>query len=318
MGQIHGALSNLYYKKAGSFGDVPGGNYAKLAFYSSTLAASRPLEEDPVLGRGAWDPADAVEGVTDHAGQLAVPLCVNQLGHWFTLLLGEPVTTDDTGGDYTHVWKSGGLTLVNGVAELELRNDIVHQHIGLMANSLSLSTARSGGYGRANFDLVGQKEVKLGASAAGVPTSVPLDQLLAFKGQLLIDDVAVASVTQADLSFTNNLSGQEGLNVEGLQSGFERGVPAATGSLTARYTDATLFDMSDQHTPFALELKWAKAANKSLSIRAGRVKMPKAQVGLQGPGGVSVSYNFTGAADPAEADGRMLVVTLKNQTLGYA
>ncbi|MDF1627033.1 MAG: phage tail tube protein [Parvibaculaceae bacterium] len=318
MAQVHGALSNLYYKKAASFGNVPVGNYAALAFYSSTLAATRPLEEDPVLGRGQWDPADAVEGITDHAGQLAVPLCVNQLGHWLTLLLGEPVTSDDTGGDYTHVWKSGALTLPSGVAELALRNDLVHQHIGLMANSLSLSTARAGGYGRASFDMVGQKEVKLGASAAGAPTNVPLDQVLAFKGQLLIDDVAVASVTQADLSYTNNLAGQEGLNAEGLQTGFERGVPAFTGSLTARYTDATLFDMADQHTPFALELKWVKAANKSLSIRAGRVKMPKPQVGLQGPGGVSVTYNFTGAADAAEADGRMMVVTLKNQTASYA
>ena len=314
-----GRTSWLRKKAQADFTTPAAGNYQNIAYYTQSLGSETPLEDDPVLSQnGVRDPNDPAPGLTNHSGDIEVPLDLDQIGFWLTSLLGLPETTDDTGGNYTHVFKSGAETLPADTIEIALKANLFLQHVGCMVNTLSISTQRQAGYGRVRLGLLGHAENKLTATAAGVPVAGVIERVPAFTGRVLIGDVAVASVTQAELTYANNLEGHEGLRADGLQSGFDTGVPAFSGSMTLRFTDTALYDQGKAMTADSLEFEWAKSATKSLSFKSGRAFIEKFKVPVNGPNGVSVNANWRAALDPNEAGKEMLIVTLKNQHESYA
>ena len=292
--------------------------YTQLPFYTHSLGLEGPLDDDPVLSRDAvLDPSTPAPGLKNHGGALSVPVDLNQLGHWLRLVFGAPVTTDDTGGDFTHVFKSGAIELPAGTIEMQARSDVVLQHVGCMIDTWAMSTQRQAGYGRADFTIVGRTENRLSAPVDSDAAAVAEARIPAFTGTLKIDDVAAAAVTDANFTYANALAPHEGLDAAGLQTGYDTGMRAFTGQLTARFTDTVLYADAEAASALSLEFLWSLAANKSLSVKAGVARLERARIGVDGPGGIQVPYSFKAETDPDEAAKAMLVVTLKNQVAAY-
>ena len=243
MSIAHGRLSALRMKPQSAF-ETPATAapaYVQLPYYTHSLGMAKPLEDDPVLSQdGVRDPSEHAPGLPGHDGQLTVPVDLNQAGFWLRMLLGAPTTTDDGGGDFTHVFKSGAADLPFNTIEMDTAANVVLQHIGVMAESWGMNTQRQSGYGRMDLSMVGREEKRLTSAVDADAGTIALERVPAFTGVVKVDDALVGSITEANFTYANNLEGHEGLDAAGLQTGYDTGVPAFTGGLNARFVDTAL------------------------------------------------------------------------------
>lgn len=92
-GRARGANALLALGIEASYGDPSSvGDWFKVPFVSANLGEEQPLEASDVLGFGRVVQAPG-QGAVDNVGDVVVPLCARNMGLWFTLLYGAPVTT---------------------------------------------------------------------------------------------------------------------------------------------------------------------------------------------------------------------------------
>ena len=295
------------------------GGYTAIPFYTHGLTRNQSLEEDDVLGEGhGVAPAEQTQSLIDHGGDLVVPFDLGNVGIWLRGLFGEPVTTEDVEDtDYTHVFKASAAERPLHTLEIKHKANVLKQHIDLVVNRFSLSLAREGGYRRVTIGFRGSNENKLAASAAGVLLPpVTQDKLLSWRGVVKKAGVEVANIVGADLAFSNNFEPWSRPGVKTV-AGHDLGKGSFSGQLTARSSDEVLDDLADAGTLFDLEFLWTIAANKSLSIKAGKVKLAPSSKPVDGPGGLQQQFSYMASYDGDEADQGFVVATLKNQIDSY-
>lgn len=73
------------------YGVTPPAGFYKIPFVSSTIGDEQNLVEDDTLGQGR-EASDPSLDVINNTGDIVVPACVRNLGFWFRLLFGDPVT----------------------------------------------------------------------------------------------------------------------------------------------------------------------------------------------------------------------------------
>lgn len=293
--------------------------YTPIPFYTHSLNRNQSLEEDPVLGEGhGVAPAEQTESLIDHNGDLVVPFDLGNVGLWLNGLLGAPVTTEDVQDtDYTHVFKALASERPLHTLEIKHRNNVLKQHLDLVVERLSMALSREGGYRRMTLGLRGTNELKLGASVAGTLLDpVTQDKMLSWRGTIRKNGVAIANVVSSDLAFSNNFEPWSAPGAKTI-AGYDLGKGSLTGQLTARMSDEVLDDLADAGTLFELEFLWTLAANKSLSFKAGKVKLAPSSKPIDGPGGLQQQFTYMASADFGEADGAFFVATLKNQVAAY-
>ncbi|HCX68954.1 phage tail tube protein [Parvibaculum sp.] len=294
--------------------------YTAVPLYTHGLSRNKGLEDDPVIGeRLSRAPHEQAEGLIDHGGQWVCPFDLGNIGLYLRGLLGVPTTTDND-PNYTHVFKPGSGELIPHTLELRQAADRFLQHRGIVVDGLSISLAREGGYKRLTLDLKGADELKLAASAAGViGDAITIDKVPGFRGTISKDGVEMASITSANLNFSNNVTPDEAPG-DAAVKGYDPGVPTCTLSATARQTAAghALYDLANAGTRFELKLAWTLSAVRSLTFTIGNFVFAPSSAPINGPAGQQ--YQFEGKAEPddEEADNAFFVATLKNQIASYA
>jgi hypothetical protein len=295
------------------------GNYHTLPFFSHTILPSEALTDERTLGIGQGrDPESADTDALTVGGDLVAPFYLHSMGLLLTMLLGDPVTTG-SGGNFTHVWKSGKFGLPVYTLELQTpRQDHtrrIDQAIDLMANTMQLQFA-TGGVERATFGMMGADIVKLATTGAGTPGAAPAagTRLLRKARTISVDGSDVARIVGGSLTYSNNLDPQTYLK-NSVQE-VDEGLASLTGSLDLRFDTDALMDKATAGTPVGIATAWSIDANKSLTIAANTVRLQRTGLSITGPNGIQQSFQVRGEKTPA--DGAMLVVTLKNQTASYA
>lgn len=248
---------------------------------------------------------------------------VGAAGNAFTLASGNAngVVSGATlsGGGYTHTFISGSNALPSFAAEIGHANVPAYfVHTGCMLNSMALDFQRSGG-ASATLNILAQGETRFTSSQGGTPTSRVYKPFSQFNGSVKRNGVALANVTGAQFTYSNNMQGVPTIRNDGLIDGVDPTVVSITGNVDVRFADTTLLDDAINNNAIDLTLAYAQAGldanNFSLTCTFHEVYLPRPRIPISGPGGVQASFNWQGVYDDALSKSATFV--LKNDVTSY-
>ena len=87
MSRSYGTAAQLLVLKESTYGVPPGGNYEKMAFFSSAIGAEQPLIVDPLLGLGR-EPRTPFRDIMKAEGDLQIAVEPRDFGRWLQFLMG--------------------------------------------------------------------------------------------------------------------------------------------------------------------------------------------------------------------------------------
>ena len=314
MAQAYGFNTTVLMRRQAAFDTPATGNHVRLPILRHSLGDTQGFEEQS-YGPEGREPRDPGRALASHGGEIEVPQCLTHMGWILYGLFGAPVTSGS--GDYTHVFKSGAVTLPFHTIEIgHPEAGRFLQHIGVMFNTASFKADKKGGYGSVSIGCLGQTEVKRTSSQGGTPVEEPLERVHQWTGAISKDGLPFANVTECEFNFSNGLvANNDIINGEPYPASIDLGQSSLKGNLTARFVDTEVYDLAVSGDPFALELAWAVSATRALILKAPAVRLEKAGIPMEGPGGIRARFSLRG--EWAASDNAMLVATLKNGRADY-
>lgn len=240
-------------------------------------------------------------------------------GNGFTLAAGAgsnatPSGATLTGGNYQHVFTTGGGTLPSISLEIGLLGLAKPYSVnyGLRGNTLKIQQQRSGLL-NATLNLIGQGETLPAAtSAAGTPTELDVARFAQATGYVKRDGVVLGEVVSNGFSLSNNLDPDEVIRPDGRINDVDPGMVMINLTPVVKYTDDGFKVLAENKTPVEFEIGWTNAVG-SLTIVVPRVFLPKVKNSISGPKGIQATYNCQASG----TDGASATITLKNDVAGY-
>lgn len=295
-----------------------GGVFTQMSFKSYSIGDEKPLGTDPDLGQGR-DAQDPFFEAVSVDGDIGVGLDLQAAGFWLKALLGDPDTTDNLDGTYTHVFTAGGdvLPLTLELGHPQLTTPKFERATGVKLGGWQMDLSRTGP-ARATFSAIAQGMARPVAAADAAPLAYELTRFNNSRGAVKVDAAQLANITGGSMAFSNGLDPVETIRADGLIDGVDEGEATCGGSVDLRFsTDTTITDAIDAETPVALQYGWTipGADGFNLTIDWPRVFFPRVKNPVEGPGGISATYDWQAAKDPVA--GHMMQVTLKNDVDGY-
>lgn len=220
------------------------------------------------------------------------------------------------GGTNAHVFTSGSLTLPS--ASIELGQPDVpafSKHYGVAGNQLRIGLSRSGLL-NASLGLIAKGEATATTTTtAGATLYSPgvVTRFAQATGSISRNGVALGSVVQAEVQFSNNLETVETIQADGRIEGVDPGMVMAGASITTRFADTVLMDDATSQAPVALSFGWTNGPY-SLSFAMPRVFLPRAKRPVEGPGGIQAQATLQASGALAAS----MTVTLISDVPSYA
>lgn len=293
------------------YGTAPASGYRTMPLASHNLGAAQPLIENELLGFGR-DPLAPIRDAVTVEGPVSVPIDVENIGVWLRAALGAPVTTGT--GPYVHTFESGAATLPSLAIEMGYP-DVPHyaMNTGVRVDRMRWQMERRGQL-RMDLDLIAQGEATDDTSGAGTPTAYDMTRFGHFNGAIRRDGVALGNITSAQWTYANSLDRVETIRSDGRIDGLDPGVAMLSGQITGRFADTTLLDQAVDGATCELECRYVLSASASLIFTAPAVHLPRPKVGVSGPSGVEMSFDWQAALDGSDP---MLTVVLTNSVASY-
>jgi hypothetical protein len=313
--RVSGANAKIAIKPEATFKTAPSGNWVYVPFMECDLAPNDQVSDDAVLGLGRQAQRPARD-LVEYRGRITVPVDAEAIGWWLYGLLG--AATVSGSGPYTHVWTSALGTLPSFGLEIQHPDGasaMYETYTGVMLDGFSVEFAATG-RPRLSIDLVACASVLDGTSAAGTPTTPALTWFHQKVNSLKKDTVALAKVPSFSLTYANNLELDRYVGGAGEVDAVVPGLASARGQIQARFNAPTLHDLAVAGTVFDLEAGWSNSASQKLLFELDQAELLRRGRALNGPGGISQSYEVYGSQDPSE--GAMLRATLINATSAYS
>lgn len=310
-----GTRFKAYWAEESVEGTAPSGDWDQFPCFALNIDAATGLQADSVLSANARrNAADPYQSVARVEGQVRVPLETVHLGWWLGMLFGPPATTGS--GNYTHVFKSGGTTQPTRSIEKAFP-DISRYEVasGVRANTLEIGVAPDGA-AQATIGLLCLSGTHGGSSGAGTPTVTTFTRLHSTQGNIKRGGSDLAGVTASTLRFSNGLAPVPTVGSGLAIGGIDIGEATGGGSVTLRFANHTLEALARAGTATTLEVSYTIDSNTSLTLLYPRIFLEPTSAAVEGPGGISRTYNFI-AADDASATS-LLTVTYKNAVASYA
>lgn len=292
--------------------------FTKVQFKTSDLSEEKSLGEDPLLGEGR-DASDPFYNRPTDAGNFDIPLDVRGSGFWLRGIFGDPVTTDNLDGTYTHVFTAGGdlPSMHFEIGHPKLTTPQYYLHAGAKLGGLTFELTDNGP-ANGQVSVIAQSEIKNGATVDATPDTYILDRFNQSGGAIKIDGSALGHVTGGSFSFDNSLEAITTIRDDGLIDGVDEGTAKTSGSVTVRHsTDATLIDAAENETPVGLDYSFTKAGASGFSITFSmpRVFLKKPKKSISGPGGIDLTIDWQASKD--DTAGHALQITLLNDVESY-
>lgn len=313
MARAYGWNSKLLIAEESTYGTLSDGKYTQVPFASSTIDSEQGLISSNVLGLGR-DPTTPFQDVINVGGELAVPVDLRNIGIWLKAIFGTPTTAED-GGAFTHTFESGKVSLPSYTLEVGLPEvpEFI-RFLGVKADSIAFNFARSG-EAQVTVSLLAQGETASNTTIAASPDVLGYTRFSQFQGFIKSEGKALANITSASVTYSNNLEKIETIRNDGKVEAIDLGVSSLSGSISVRYGDNALMDKARAGTPVDLELGYQISDTQKLVITCHEVYLPKPKRSVNGPGGVECSYDFQGAKEPTL--GKMITVSLVNDVEAY-
>ncbi len=313
MGKAFGSNAEMRIGFPATYGAVMA-TCRKIPFVSHSLGTAQGLDENPEIGNGR-EPAPTTDGAIDGQNRnIASTVDLNVMYYFLRLLCGAPVVTNNL-GDYTYSFTSG-KSLDHGYIEtgFPLMPEYTG-HLGLKMESMTFPFQREG---TPQVNMVLHQQGEAVNSTSQVTTTLPdLARLLAssFQGAIKMNGAAIASVQSGEVTIANGLDPDLTIRSDGKVDGYDDGVQSVKGRFQVRYQTGAVKTAVDARTAVELEFSYQVSATQALIITLHEVKLPKPVNEISGPGGVNVTYDFSGEKDAAL--GKSFTIVLKNQIADY-
>lgn len=310
MARAQGWKTQMRMAFESTFAQPPSDGYVRMPYRTADIGATQEFSDDPVmgLGREAQEPSrDALE----QSGTVSVPLDTRAIGYWLKLLLGAPSTSGS--GPYTHTFDTSAEDLPSASIEMAYSAGRILQHLGNMANTLSLTLERSG-FVRADIGLTGSTENKLTSSAATSTTEHAFNRFNQTHGLLKRDGTTFADITQASLEYGNGLDPAPTVGDGGVIGAIDEGLITVTGSIRARFSGWDLYDLAANNESFELKMGWRISADQSITFTLPDVRLSRTTFPVEGPGGVESAFSWRSVQPDG---GRQMTVELINDLQEY-
>jgi len=317
--RLRGADALLYMKTESTFGTAPSGDWIQRPFISMGIGSTAEIEDDNVLSASAEPSRDANGlgiGRATVAGDVIVPVDLENFGAWLRLLFGAPTTSGSS--DYVHTFISGAESLPSAsIEKVMTRIDQFGLLTGIKANTMTIA-AGTEERPRATIGLMGKAEAFSGSSGAGTPTWGGMTRFHQRQLSITDDGSAFPNINSFSLTYSNGLEPYYDLNSAGVVSAIDEGRASCSGSFTGRISEDTLGLIADgrAETAHALVLKWQISSTALLEFTIHEALLSAPTIGITGPAGTDVTFNWNARYNTA--GGEMLQVILKNQTATYA
>lgn len=313
-----GSLAFLWSKPEGTYGTAASGDYDALGFLRANLLPRQDLIDVPVLGLGTGrDGTDPILGEFSVDGEIEVPINHAGFGHWLRLMMGAPTTTGSS-PDYTHEFRSGAATLPSNTLVLDygaaLGTARYLQSLGVPGNTMGVDFGTSGP-ATARIGVIAQGAALQTTAGAGTPAAVSGPLFNRINGTISKGGNPLALITEASIEFSNNV---EAVRTIRNDNKIAAAVPlrtSVTGRVTARFADGGLQVEATAGTPVDLTIGWVANADRSIIFQIERAYLSKPSAPIEGPGGVSASFDILGSAQSVDCT---LKVILKNSVASYA
>ncbi len=206
-----------------------------------------------------------------------------------------------TGGTNAHVFTSWAASLPSMSLEVGLA-DLVQYYMnyGCCANTMKIALSRSGLL-NATMSLICQGEL----AATATPTdaseaTADVQRFAQATGSIKKDGVELADIVSANIAASNNLDKIEVIRRDMRIAGADPAKFMASGDVTARFGDTTLYDAATARTPIDLSYGWARGPH-SLIFDMPRVFLPRTKRPITGPAGIQATFNWQASAALAHA-----------------
>lgn len=306
--------------EAVAYGVLDPGPARALRFYTNALAETESLDPDEVLGVPSVNQRDITDfqhGLPTVAGDLTVPVCVNEFGDILTLLFGLPVSAADTGGYYIHTWASGADILPTAHIEQERRPGERQLGKGVAFNTLRLTAEKASGQLQATIGVLGRS-----MSAPTVTASVFEEVLRRTylpiakrQAEMKIDNATVAAILSCSINWSNNITPAPYLDGSEYAAGMIAGDSASSGTVKARYTNGEIAALGLARSDHNVKVKWYRDADNWLEMENPRVRFQKVGTPVNGPGFEDIDYGYVAAQNAGAA---ACTFRLRNQIATYA
>ncbi len=287
--------------------------YWRVPFARSSLGSDQPLLGSELLGFGR-DPQAPIKDAISVDGDVTVPMDPRYMGIWLRAAFGGPTTSGIT-PNKNHVFQSGAATLPSFTVEQGMPEVPYFALIsGCVVDGISFTMSRSGLI-TASVSVVAQGETIGTTTTPTAPVTYADARFGAFQGAIERAGVALGNVTSASVNYSNGLERVETIRADGKIDGVDPTQATLTGEITVRFADQMLLNQAVAGGPAEFKFSYAIPGGPSLTFVAHAVYLPKAKIGLEGPGGVSASFAWQAAR--AVSPARMCTVTLINDVNDY-
>jgi len=314
-----GADTRLIGVRETTYGTAPngsgGGVYSLLPYISFSLGQTRGLVDVPLLDGSRQATAPQYQA-PDVAGNIITVQDTRNLGWWLAQIMGSPTTTGVN--PYTHVFESGSVALPSATLEMghpEIVPPDYQAFLGLRFGGFSFDADRQSP-GLMTVPAIGQSAAAATSPRDASPILRAANLFKTGSAELKIGDSVVAAVASVGFNYNLALDVNEGMQANGQIVGVEPTRATLTGTLSSRLGTggATLRTQIQADSPFSLTMVRTLGA-ASLTYLVPEVYLEEAGVGVSGPGGVDIQYNWRAARNATE--GTMLRVTLVNDVASY-
>lgn len=299
-----GSAARLAMRKESTYGAAAVGIYTLMAATSFRLAQQQGFQAPDLIGQGRDPGRPERDPVVQVRGNTTVPIDVRNIGYWFRLLMGPPVTTG--AGPFTHVFESGADSLPSNTIEAQfpdLDPDMFNLGLGVMGSGLSISMEPNG-RAYAEIELLASSITPQAASVTGGGETVhTVERFTQAHGEIRRAGVALAKVLSARLQFANTIEESYYVGGGGLVGDLVPALVGVSGTIVTRLhpgLTATLFTDASAQAVFDLDLRFVKSPH-TLTLFMDNAELARPQIEIPGPGGVQVTFNYVaskGGATP--------------------
>jgi len=292
---------------------ISDGDMVQLPFDNVSLGSNENML-DPETINGRRDQVEPAYGNISVEGSITVPMDVTNIGYWFKLLLGAPVTTG--AGPYLHTFTpqndTPSVTIEDGFTD----NDDYFLFSGIKINSMSMNFAVDSIL-TADINLLGSAEVTATSTEDNTPVEEVLERFQAKNVVFKEAGVPVATCTEVSLEISNDLAD----DVYALSSnGFRVSLPETkfmvSGSGKFLFEDMALYNKAINGTETSVEIELTNGTN-ILKFIMPEVKFPRQPLERNSMGPVYLPIDFK-AYFQDDAGGTSLKVELTNDKSSYA
>ena len=316
MARAYGWNSTLFlaYESNSAYGtaSTTKTHYKPVRFFTSNLDSEQGLIATEVLGQGK-EATDPFLDVVRVDGDIEIPLDLNNFGYWLKAAMGDPTTS---GTDKkVHIFSSSTSTIPSLTVEVGIKDAGKYfVTTGARVNTFTLNFERSG-EAKSTVNLIGQSVASSDAPKNDSPSPLDFKVFSQFQGSLKKGTDLLANVTSGNLTYSNNLERVETIRSDGKVDGVDLGMTTIMGSVTLRYADEVLMAAATGQSPLKFTFTYKIDADNLFEFIVYRVFLPKPKRVIDGPGGISVTYDFHAAKDKTAA--KMAQATLKNAVASY-